>query len=122
MKDFIGALSKDSGTASFFNKIHFKPNLSSTRLFLFGVMMIFTLVHVLLLATSPIVESASRVECHVVLECDPLTSCYSLKGGFPFVYGNKKEEDWQAGGKKYSMFLARNVETVRCVLLDKYEF
>uniref|UniRef100_A0A1I7TIG5 Secreted protein n=1 Tax=Caenorhabditis tropicalis TaxID=1561998 RepID=A0A1I7TIG5_9PELO len=80
------------------------------------------LFQVLLLATAPIVGVASRVECHVVLECDPLTSCYSLKGGFPFVYGNKKEEDWRNGGKKYSMFLARNVETVRCVLLDKYEF
>ncbi|CAL2049926.1 unnamed protein product [Caenorhabditis brenneri] len=80
------------------------------------------LLHILLLATSPQIHSAERMVCHVVLECDLNTSCYSLKGGLPFVYANSFEKSHHKDGKKYSMFLARNVETIHCSLLDKYEF
>ncbi|ULT82129.1 hypothetical protein L3Y34_011834 [Caenorhabditis briggsae] len=78
-----------------------------------------SLLQILLLVSFPIIGSGTRVQCDIVLECDLETSCYSLKGGFPFVYGKQKDD---SRGKKYSMFLARNVETLRCVLLDAEQY
>ncbi|CAO4385296.1 unnamed protein product [Caenorhabditis nigoni] len=78
-----------------------------------------SLLQILLLISFPIIGSGTRVQCDIVLECDLETSCYSLKGGFPFVYGKQKDD---SRGKKYSMFLARNVETLRCVLLDAEQY